>query len=363
MFFQLLFIHLFKPFLKYTQSTSPLPSNVSPRKLCTQAAAMISKLLRLYKRSHGLRQICNIAVYIVHSACTIHLLNLPDKNAKRDIIHGVKQLEEIAESWLCARRSLGILSLLARKWNVILPPEAEVVLQRIEAKFGPYKRDAQSPGADTQNASQMSMNYLYAPSQIIPATTKQFASYTQTSPLSTTHPLLLNGSINALGLGTLAYQSPPQNASGMVAHQHPSAVTTPGSSHRIRSDETGAQSATASSSPNGMFGGIDQLLRQSQDWAYKDQAQFGTGFGNWTGAAGDDTSSSWLGLQQSLGSMGQQSPTTARPLSNESALPFDADLAIETRMNGRGTMPWSASILNNKQFDAAMSYDEDAWYQ
>ncbi len=51
MFFQLLFIHLFRPFLKYTQATSPLPQTVSPRKLCTQAAGMISKLMRLYKRS------------------------------------------------------------------------------------------------------------------------------------------------------------------------------------------------------------------------------------------------------------------------------------------------------------------------
>ena len=50
--------------------------------------------MRLYKRSHGLRQICNIAVYILHTACTIHLLNLPDKNARRDITHGVKHLEE-----------------------------------------------------------------------------------------------------------------------------------------------------------------------------------------------------------------------------------------------------------------------------
>jgi hypothetical protein len=110
MFFQLLYIHLFRPFLKYNPNNSPLPAHVSPRKLCTQAAAMISKLLRLYKRSHGLRQICNICVYIAHSACTIHLLNLPEKNAKRDIIHGVKHLEEIAEGWLCARRTLGILS-------------------------------------------------------------------------------------------------------------------------------------------------------------------------------------------------------------------------------------------------------------
>jgi hypothetical protein len=76
MYFQLLFIHLFRPFLKYTQETSPLPQTVSPRKLCSQAAQSISKLARLYKRSYGLRQIPNIAVYIIHAGCAIHLLNL-----------------------------------------------------------------------------------------------------------------------------------------------------------------------------------------------------------------------------------------------------------------------------------------------
>ena len=136
MFFQLLFIHLFRPFLKYNRATSPLPAHVSPRKLCTHAAAIISKLLRLYKRTYGLRQICNIAVYIAHSACTIHLLNLPEKNARRDIIHGLKHLEEIAESWLCARRTLRILSILAQRWAINLPDEAAVTLSRTHAKFG-----------------------------------------------------------------------------------------------------------------------------------------------------------------------------------------------------------------------------------
>src|SRR6201986_2167794 len=138
MFYQLLYIHLFRPFLKYSQATSPLPPNVSPRRLCTNAAATISKLLRLYKRSHGLRQICNIAVYIAHSACTIHLLNLPDKNARRDITHGVKHLEEIAEGWLCARRTLAILNILAKKWKVDLPEEASSVLERTNAKYGAW---------------------------------------------------------------------------------------------------------------------------------------------------------------------------------------------------------------------------------
>jgi hypothetical protein len=86
-----------------------------------------------------LRQICNVAVYIAHTACTVHLLNLPEKNARRDIIHGVKHLEEIAEGWLCARRTLGILSVLSQNWKVELPEEAVAVLARTEAKFGPYE--------------------------------------------------------------------------------------------------------------------------------------------------------------------------------------------------------------------------------
>ncbi|CRK46547.1 hypothetical protein BN1723_020069, partial [Verticillium longisporum] len=121
MFFHLQYIHLFRPFLKYTPAASPLPSHVSPRRICTANAGAISKLMRLYKKTWNLRQICNIAVYMVHSACTIHMLNLPEKTARRDITHGVKHLEEIAEDWPCARRTLGIISVLGRKWNVELP--------------------------------------------------------------------------------------------------------------------------------------------------------------------------------------------------------------------------------------------------
>ncbi|KAK2006354.1 fungal-specific transcription factor domain-containing protein [Colletotrichum eremochloae] len=146
MFFHLQYIHLFRPFLKYTPSASPLPSHVSPRRICTANAGAISKLMRLYKKTWNLRQICNIAVYMIHSACTIHMLNLPEKTAKRDIIHGVKHLEEIAEDWLCARRTLSIISVLARKWNVELPEEASAVLQRTDEKYGTYSTsDVPSP--------------------------------------------------------------------------------------------------------------------------------------------------------------------------------------------------------------------------
>ena len=146
MFFHLQYIHLFRPFLKYAPKASPLPAHVSPRRICTANAGAISKLMRLYKRTYGLRQICNIAVYMTHSACTIHLLNLPDKSARRDIIHGVKHLEEVADDWPCARRTLTILSVLSKKWTCELPDEAAVVLKRADEKYGSYSMsDVPSP--------------------------------------------------------------------------------------------------------------------------------------------------------------------------------------------------------------------------
>ncbi|KAH8681312.1 fungal-specific transcription factor domain-containing protein [Xylariales sp. PMI_506] len=154
MFFHLQYIHLFRPFLRYAPSASPLPPHISPRRICTANAGAISKLMRLYKKLYNLRQICNIAVYMLHSACTIHLLNLPEKTARRDIIHGVKHLEEIAEDWLCGRRTLSIVSVLARKWNVELPEEAAHVLQRTDERWGSFNTsDVPSPRTNITSPS------------------------------------------------------------------------------------------------------------------------------------------------------------------------------------------------------------------
>ncbi|KAL7915680.1 hypothetical protein GGI35DRAFT_3808 [Trichoderma velutinum] len=147
-FYHLQYIHLFRPFLKYAPASSPLPSHISPRRICTANAGAISKLMRLYKKSWNLRQICNIAVYMIHSACTIHLLNLPEKTAKRDLTHGLRHLEEIAEDWLCARRTLSIISVLARKWKCELPEDADMILKRTDERFEYYSTsEVPSPGS------------------------------------------------------------------------------------------------------------------------------------------------------------------------------------------------------------------------
>jgi hypothetical protein len=164
MFFHLQYIHLFRPFLKYVPSVSPLPAHVSPRRICTANAGAISKLMRLYKKTWNLRQIPNIAVYIIQCATTIHLLNLPEKTARRDIIHGVKHLEEIAEDWICARRTLSIVSVLARKWKVELPEEAAMVLKRTDEKYGTFSTsDVPSPRSSAHQQSASPPEYPNSP--------------------------------------------------------------------------------------------------------------------------------------------------------------------------------------------------------
>ncbi|KAB8297819.1 hypothetical protein EYC80_001617 [Monilinia laxa] len=324
MFFHLLYIHLFRPFLKYNPNNSPLPNHVSPRKICTQAAGSISKLMRLYKRVYGLRQICNIAVYIVHSACTIHLLNLEEKNSRRDIIHGVKHLEEIAEDWLCARRTLSILSALGRKWGIELPLEASAVLSRTDSRFGYFSTaDVPSPKAEvvvSTPSSTSSPTNFQASSHLRPLASNkiQLQQSLYNYPTDSTIPPV-NNMMNDMptqpsitGLQTIVSQrldhsdpnSYPPNTSGISASSplQMSPVSAYPSSHTIYTNPAQTFSPnipnTASTrndrslidgdrqvSPSTIFGGVEQLV-QSQDWWLRDQASMAAGFENWMGGVG-----------------------------------------------------------------------------
>ena len=284
MFYQLLFIHLFRPLLKYHQSTSPLPPHVSPRRQCTQAATSISKLIRLYKRSYGLRQICNIAVYIAHSACTIHLLNLPEKIAKRDIIYGVRHLEEIAAGWPCASRTLHILNSLAQRWKISLPDEAADVLMRNDLAYSPLSREDSSSPRFATTAVRRSVDL--AP----PATDSE----ARTSPLTATH-LTPHRPDYAMGAShrrtgrqavsttdipmDLTTPTPTQPLYSTVDHIAPappaSAVQAP------------ATPAPLPISSSGSYGPTSGLVQESQDWWYKDQSAFAIRFESWHGTESD----------------------------------------------------------------------------
>jgi hypothetical protein len=286
MFYQLLFIHLFRPFLRYTQTNSPLPANVSPRKHCTHAAGMISKLLRLYKRTHGLMQICNIAVYIAHSACTIHILNLPDKDAKRDITHGVRQLEEIAESWLCARRTLTILSTQVRKWQIELPEDAANVLARTDALYVGMKGDHNSPGSDlpspTRVVAQKLPTSMFLENQYIahPLVTTQSTNIPLPQPTAiATIPNTFSDAPDGFPY-TLTSSNPAITAStnNIASMSNPKPTK---QSHALSDAQKQAwmqnrlaRTLTPSSQahPNMLFGGVDTLFEDSRDWWLRDQS-------------------------------------------------------------------------------------------
>lgn len=401
MLFQLLYIHLFRPFLKYSPHNSPLPAHVSPRKLCTNAAATISKLLRLYKRSYGLRQICNIAVYIAHSACTIHLLNLPDKNAKRDITHGVRHLEEIADGWLCARRTLCVLSLQARKWHAELPEEAATVLARSDARYGRLggshePRELMHDRTMTRSDGPPADPSLELATSLPPQPHGTWASREFPHPAApflnadgTIYDPFLDGSATPSVASTFSSAGPspdqsrapnpdeqyqnllrqqqswqeaaqrngiphavapnmqPQRmfASAQAQRHHQAGEMPPPARNapRAPSSSFGAAAAAAarpssgsapdasqltgppSSAPragmNGkigaasnMFGGVEALLREGQDWWVEDQSQVASGFGNWRlssptssattaagpGAGGSGRASNWSGQRGSF---------------------------------------------------------------
>ena len=361
MFFQLLYIHLFRPFLKYNPNNSPLPAHVSPRKLCTQAAAMISKLLRLYKRSHGLRQICNIVVYIAHSACTIHLLNLPEKNAKRDITHGVKHLEEIAEGWLCARRTLGILSVLAHRWNVDLPEEAATVLARTDAKFGPWtdvstpkpvKRDVEPEQADHKPVEASPPPQPYSISLANTAT--QFFDRSGNPYNSISAGQGINRASEARSL-------PPNDANSLTYPRQPSrnsfAQPSPAANAVTPASTTGRQSidATPSSqgaSPSQLFGGVEQLIREGQDWMWRDQNQLASGFDNWNYGV-DDIAGWFAGQAQGVGS-----PTMHVPPATGAEMVMNGGPVVH---NGNGPLSGQS---NGAIYEAGMNtYNEQDWYQ
>jgi len=311
MFFQLLFIHLFRPFLKYKQSTSPLPAHVSPRKFCTQAASTISKLLRLYKRTYGLRQIVNIAVYILHSACTIHLLNLPEKNAERDIVHGLKHLEEISESWLCARKTLAILQASSRRWNIQLPKDAGKVFHRTETKFG----DPLSPKIET-TFPQHTQHHNTMPSV---ATTKNpdpaFANPTATAypappPIPNTAPVpeLQRAPIPASPLPAPTttpaanFPSKPRRQSYAPLPPHQQDLW---NADRLSRNEPLA----AQTSPGVLFGGVDALMQDSQvqdsqDWWYKDEPQLSANWNAMEAPPGQDSAGLMVAMEGVVGQGG-----------------------------------------------------------
>lgn len=247
---------------------------------------------------------------MVHSACTIHLLNLPEKTAKRDIVHGVKNIEEMAEDWLCARRTLSIISVLARKWKIELPDEAETVLARTDTKYGTFSTaDVPSPKPDiittppsTSGSSprqlqghspEKSLNQYYVSQE--PKYISNAASVANAGPLSC-------GPTNAITVTSHSRPSIPPNQSSKMngalgfppgkitqlatqyVQQH---YMMPDSGTNVPSQQNIPSLTSAAQSPSMVLGGVDALV-ESQNWWLKDQTSLAVGFDNWESMEGLD---------------------------------------------------------------------------
>lgn len=320
MLHQLLLIHLYRPFLKYTKAKTPLPTHVSPRKICTQAASAISKLLRMYKRTYGLKQICNIAVYIAHTTCTIHLLNLPEKNAQRDVIHGLRNLEEMAEGWLCARRTLRILDISASKWQVELPAEASSIFERTHIKWGSWGSWDQTTSPSTSDDSPVT----HALQLSVPSQSRFSPSESHIPPVQRTEPVGPNP-VPMVGVSMGAQYPPTPTMAAPIpamrtARRAPEAQLRPefvppeptylrpisllnypmptlassGPSTASPNpnpwyDASGTQiapqttSPASGASPVSKFDGSKNLVEESQDWWSRNAAALGIGMENWGG--------------------------------------------------------------------------------
>jgi hypothetical protein len=315
---------------------------------------MISKLLRLYKRSHGLRQICNIAVYIAHSACTIHLLNLPEKNARRDIIHGVKHLEEVAEGWLCARRTLGILSVLAKKWKVELPEEAATVLARTDSKFGSYG-EAPSPSSTVREAESVSGQQRQATtSPVLPSYSLSMSNAATPAFFDNRGmPINTTTTSEAMHRNSEARSLPPNDANSLTYPRAQRNPSTPGSNGQRPTD---SNTNSDGNSPSQLFGGVDQLLRDSQDWWLRDQSQLAVGFDNWNLSADEMAwlSSTPAGIGSPVANGYTTSPVT-HPVDLSGGMNGNVNRNSNGTVNGLNGVNSYGGVLN--------TYNEQDWYQ
>lgn len=121
-----------------------------------------------------------------------------------------------------------------------------------------------------------------------------------------------------------------------------------------------------------MFGGVEQLLRDGQDWVFQDQAQLATGFENWGG------------LDYGAAGLGQSPVTTSGATHNAGVAGGGSGYAggggsggvggggggvgggagARTAVGSAGAANgYVAALMNPAAFDSMTSYDEQEWYQ
>lgn len=274
----------------------------------------------------------------------------PDKNAKRDIAHGVKHLEEIAEGWLCARRTLGVLSALAKKWKVELPEEALTVLERTDVKFGLYSADSPPSNVQRRPSEKTMSPSLFAAEQYWQnqASGSNTASYFSSPAVSNVNAGAAQG-MPSQSPNSDTYRLPSQDALASHLRHSSSASIAPRNSLQQVIDARNVPS------PSDMFTGFEPSMRDGQDFLYRDGQQVATGFENWNGVDMDLTS---LWTNSMFGTPGTGAASNGMSIPTAQAPTYG--MTGNTPMGGYPVTNWGTAV---NPYDQLATYNESEWYQ
>ncbi|KAF2809283.1 uncharacterized protein BDZ99DRAFT_443474 [Mytilinidion resinicola] len=119
MYYHTCIVHLFRPLMK----VDILHSDIRPREVCIDSANTVSDIMRLYRRHYSLRS-CNLLLtHILLSITTVHLINSSNPVSRRNLIDGLRAMEDMSTCHYFTARTFKIIYNLCQKWNLPFPDE------------------------------------------------------------------------------------------------------------------------------------------------------------------------------------------------------------------------------------------------
>lgn len=117
---------LFRPFLKAKLTDS----DVVPQDVCRQSANAISELFAQHRSYYDLTGIDAFHLQCLLNACTVHIIHMPAIASTEHFINACNNLHDMVDRSKWAKSSLDEIKRLVKKWNRVLPRDAECALYR-----------------------------------------------------------------------------------------------------------------------------------------------------------------------------------------------------------------------------------------
>ena len=171
-------------------------------------------------------------------------------------------------------------------------------------------------------------------------------------------------SSEALRPASEARSLPPNDANSLTyprAQRHPHNQmdpSTPASTAGGPRQSIDATSTTGNS-PSQFFGGVEQLMREGQDWWLRDQSQLAVGFDNWN--ISENEMAAWLNSTNGVGSPGTTTGYTSSPVMT--GVDMNGMNGVNGNSNGNGINGHAANINAINGYGGALNYNEQDWYQ